>query len=73
MTGRIAGVVGWPVAQSLSPAIHNYWLTTHNIDGSYVRLPIAPENFSRCIGALPLMGFAGVNVTVTGSPPLAPA
>ena len=64
MTGRIAGVVGWPVAHSLSPVIHNYWLNTHNIDGSYVPLPIAPENFSRCVGALPLMGFAGVNVTV---------
>ena len=64
MMGRIAGVVGWPVTQSLSPAIHNYWLKTHNIDGSYVPLPIAPENFNRCIGALPLMGFAGVNVTV---------
>jgi shikimate dehydrogenase len=64
MTGRIAGVVGWPVAQSLSPVIHKYWLKAHNIDGSYLPLPIAPENFSRCVSALPLMGFAGVNVTV---------
>lgn len=64
MTGRLAGVAGWPVAHSLSPAIHNYWLKKHNIDGAYVALPIAPENFSHCIGALPLMGFAGVNVTV---------
>jgi shikimate dehydrogenase len=27
-------------------------------------LPIEPANFDRCIGALPLMGFTGVNVTV---------
>jgi shikimate dehydrogenase len=64
MTGRLAGVVGWPVAQSLSPTIHSYWLKSHKIDGSYVAMPIAPENFSRCAGVLPLMGFAGVNVTV---------
>lgn len=64
MTGRLAGVVGWPVAQSLSPSIHRYWLREHGIDGDYVALPIEPENFERCIAALPLMGFVGVNVTV---------
>jgi shikimate dehydrogenase len=64
MTGRIAGVVGWPIAQSLSPVIHNYWLKIYEIAGSYVALPITPENFSQCVAALPLMGFAGVNVTV---------
>ena len=64
MTGTLAGVVGWPIAQSLSPAIHSYWLREHRIEGAYVALPIAPENFERCVTALPLMGFAGVNVTV---------
>ena len=64
MSAKLAGVVGWPVAHSLSPTIHGYWLKEHAIEGSYVALPVAPENFARCIGALPLMGFAGVNVTV---------
>ena len=64
MNGRIAAVVGWPVAQSLSPVIHRHWFREYGIDGDYVALPVAPENFSRCIVALPLMGFAGVNVTV---------
>ncbi|MDE2474738.1 MAG: shikimate dehydrogenase [Alphaproteobacteria bacterium] len=64
MNGRIAAVVGWPVAQSLSPVIHRHWFREYGIDGDYVALPVAPENFSRCITALPLMGFAGVNVTV---------
>ncbi|MDE2330331.1 MAG: shikimate dehydrogenase [Bradyrhizobium sp.] len=62
--GKIAGVVGWPVAQSLSPVIHNFWLRHHKLDGVYVALPIAPENFIRCVSALPFMGFAGVNITV---------
>jgi shikimate dehydrogenase len=64
MTGKIAGVVGWPVGHSLSPVIHGYWLKEHGIDGAYVALPVTPENFSRCVRVLPLMGFAGVNITV---------
>jgi shikimate dehydrogenase len=64
MSAKLAGVVGWPVAHSLSPLIHGYWLKEHTIEGSYVALPVEPENFVRCVGALPLMGFAGVNVTV---------
>lgn len=64
MNGRIAAVVGWPVAQSLSPVIHRHWFREYGIEGDYVALPVAPDSFSRCVTALPLMGFAGVNVTV---------
>jgi shikimate dehydrogenase len=64
VNGRIAAVVGWPVEQSLSPVIHRHWFCEYGIDGDYVALPVAPENFLRCVTALPLMGFAGVNVTV---------
>ena len=34
------------------------------LTGAYVALPVAPENFGRCVETLPLMGFAGANVTV---------
>jgi shikimate dehydrogenase len=61
---RLAGVIGWPVHHSLSPLMHSHWLTQHAIQGAYVALPVAPENFGRCVAALPLMGFAGANVTV---------
>ncbi|HEX5281469.1 MAG TPA: shikimate dehydrogenase [Micropepsaceae bacterium] len=64
MNGRIAAVIGWPVAQSLSPLIHRHWFQEYEIGGDYVALPVAPDNFSRCVAALPLMGFAGANVTV---------
>jgi len=62
--GRLAGVIGWPVHHSLSPLMHSYWLRQHGIVGAYVPLPIAPENFARCVGAMPLMGFAGASITV---------
>lgn len=61
---RIAGVIGWPVGHSRSPRLHGFWLAQHGIDGAYVPLPVAPENFERVVRALPLMGFAGANVTV---------
>ena len=44
--------------------MHNYWLKQYGLAGAYVALPIAPENFEACVAALPLMGFAGANVTV---------
>lgn len=61
---RLAAVMGWPVAQSVSPLLHNFWLKQHGIKGAYVALPVTPENFARCVGILPLMGFAGASVTV---------
>jgi shikimate dehydrogenase len=62
--GRIAGVMGWPVAHSRSPRLHGYWLQLHGIDGVYIPLPVRPEHFTTALRALPLLGFAGANVTV---------
>ncbi|PCJ60728.1 MAG: shikimate dehydrogenase [Rhodospirillaceae bacterium] len=66
LTGKacIAGVMGWPVAHSRSPACHGYWLAHYGVDGAYVPLPVRPENLETALRALPLLGFAGVNVTV---------
>ncbi|MCH4055968.1 MAG: shikimate dehydrogenase, partial [Acetobacter fabarum] len=33
---RLAGVMGWPVEHSRSPALHNYWLRRYGVDGAYV-------------------------------------
>jgi shikimate dehydrogenase len=59
-----AGVIGWPVAHSLSPVLHGYWLKEHSIDGSYEKIPAAPEDFAATIARLRDDGYAGVNVTV---------
>ena len=59
-----AGVIGWPVAHSLSPVLHGYWLKEHGIDGSYEKIPAAPEEFATTIARLRAEGYAGVNVTV---------
>jgi shikimate dehydrogenase len=38
-----AAIVGWPVDQSRSPALHGYWLKQHGIEGHYGRLPVEPK------------------------------
>ena len=61
---KLAGVIGWPVGHSRSPRLHGYWLEQLGIDGTYVPLPVRPEDFAHVLRALPRMGFAGANVTV---------
>ncbi len=61
---RLAGIMGWPVKHSRSPRLHGAWLKTYGIDGVYVPLPVAPENLGAALRALPILGFAGVNLTV---------
>ena len=66
LTGRtrLAGLVGWPVAHSRSPLLHNHWLARYGIDGAYVPLPVAPAALETALHGLAASGFAGVNVTV---------
>lgn len=61
---RLAGVMGWPVAHSLSPRLHGYWLRHYGIDGAYVPLPVRPERLGSALRALTDLGFAGCNLTV---------
>jgi shikimate dehydrogenase len=61
---KLAAVIGWPVHQSLSPVMHNYWLREHGIPGNYSALPVRPEDFEKTVAALPSQGFVGVSVTV---------
>ena len=63
MTAK-AGIVGWPVAHSLSPVLHGYWLKAYGIDGAFERVPAEPGKFEAVIADLRAQGFSGVNVTV---------
>jgi len=53
---RLAGIMGWPVTHSRSPALHNFWIDEHGIDGAYVPLPVAPEHLAQALRALPALG-----------------
>lgn len=60
----LAAVMGWPISQSRSPMLHNYWFEQHGLSGSYVPLAIRPENLGAALRALPALTFAGCNLTI---------
>ncbi len=61
---KLAGVMGWPVAHSRSPRLHGFWLARYGIDGAYLPLPVRPENLEAALRSLPVLGFAGCNLTI---------
>jgi shikimate dehydrogenase len=64
---KLAGIMGWPVAHSRSPTIHNHWIKQHNLNGAYVLLPVNPANpddLKAALKGLSVMGFAGCNLTL---------
>jgi shikimate dehydrogenase len=60
----LAGVMGWPVSHSRSPALHNYWIKHYGLNGAYVLLPVDPARLLQALPGLVALGFAGCNVTV---------
>jgi shikimate dehydrogenase len=61
---KVAGILGWPVAQSRSPKLHGYWLEKYKIPGTYIPLPVQPDRLPDAIRGLRAFGFAGCNVTI---------
>ena len=59
------GVLGWPVAHSRSPAMHNAALASLGMDDwRYQRLPVPPALFIETTRALSQSRFVGANVTI---------
>jgi shikimate dehydrogenase len=59
----IAGLLGFPVAHSRSPTIHNYWLGHYDIPGRYVLYPVVPEKVASALAGMSALGLRGCNVT----------
>lgn len=66
---RVFGVVGWPVAHSQSPSIHNAALAAADVDGVYLPLPVreAYESFATFMDTVagePELDVVGLSVTL---------
>jgi shikimate dehydrogenase len=61
---QLYGVIGHPVAHSLSPAMHNAAFEALGIDAVYVALPVAPDALPEALRGAHALGFQGLNVTV---------
>ena len=60
----MAGVMGWPVAHSRSPVIHNHWIRHYGLNGAYGLFPVQPHNIDDAIRGLKALGLAGCNITI---------
>ncbi|MBA3070470.1 MAG: shikimate dehydrogenase [Hyphomonas sp.] len=61
---RLLGVIGDPVAHSLSPYIHNHWLRENEIDAVYAALEVKSGELAAALTSLLNHGAAGLNVTL---------
>jgi shikimate dehydrogenase len=61
---RVAGIIGWPVEHSLSPAMHNAGFDALGLNWAYVAFPVAPDVVGDAVRGLAAAGCAGLNVTI---------
>jgi shikimate dehydrogenase len=59
-----AAVIGQPVAHSLSPLIHSYWIGKYGLSSSYEAIAVVPEELEARVRELFAQGYAGLNVTL---------
>jgi shikimate dehydrogenase len=63
-TTRLVGLLGNPVAHSLSPALHNHVYAALGLPLAYVPLNVSAADLHAAVQALRACGFAGANVTL---------
>lgn len=66
ITGKtsVLGIIGWPVAHSLSPLMQNAALEAMGLDWIYVPFPVREEDLPRAVMGLKTLGVIGFNVTI---------
>ncbi len=63
-TTKVVGLLGWPVAHSVSPQMHNAAFQALGLDWCYIPLPVPPEALGDAVRGLRALGLRGANVTV---------
>ncbi len=63
-TTRVVGVIGWPVAHSLSPPMHNAAFAHLGLDWVYVAFPVHPDGVGEAVRGVRGLGLVGINVTI---------
>lgn len=61
---RIYGLLGDPVAHSLSPLMHNHAFHSYNMDAVYVPFHVHPSDLPVAVDGLRALNVAGVNATI---------
>ncbi|MBW4617762.1 MAG: shikimate dehydrogenase [Cyanosarcina radialis HA8281-LM2] len=61
---KLLAVIGYPIAHSLSPVMHNAAIANLQLDYVYIPLAIAPENLAIAVDGLMAIELQGFNVTI---------
>ncbi|MEM1063571.1 MAG: shikimate dehydrogenase, partial [Planctomycetota bacterium] len=61
---RLFAVLGDPIAQSLSPAVHNAAIENAGLDAAYVPIRLSKDEFEEGVETLAEVGFGGFSVTI---------
>ena len=60
----LAGVIGWPVEHSRSPAIHLAAAAATGVDLDYTRFAVPPGDGARAVAAMRPLSIRGLSVTM---------
>lgn len=58
------GVIGWPLAQTLSPLLHNTGFRTLGINALYQKWEVPPEKLPAFVESVRLLDIQGCSVTI---------
>ncbi len=61
---RLVGIIGWPVAHTMSPIMQNAAFRALEMNWRYVPLPVRPADIGAALAGIRALGFRGVNLTV---------
>ena len=61
---RLYGIMGYPVAHSLSPRMHTCAFQQHRLDCLYVAFPVVPQSLAAAVAGVLALGICGFNVTI---------
>jgi shikimate dehydrogenase len=61
---RFAGVLGWPLQRTLSPALHAAAFAELGLDWVYLEWPVPPQDLGPAVAGLRALGAVGANVTM---------
>ncbi len=64
MMRKLYGVIGDPVAHSMSPVMHNDTFGRYELDATYVAFYVKPENLQDAVKGFKAINLSGLSITV---------
>ncbi len=69
-TTKLTGLLGSPVAHSISPAMHNESFRILGLDYAYLAFDVSPNNLKTAVDGLKAIGVRGFNLTMPHKVPV---